>query len=225
LPGKVKTPPPPRRVQAPKTRREERDRRGLWLIVGAVAVLAVVGAAAAFFLTRDDSSASESVAQAMQDAGWSYKTYQGLPAGVHISNPNATPKEWNSFPPTSGPHYGQWVIWGEYDQPVRLAQSVHNLEHGGIVIFYGSGVSQDEISKLRSFYREDAAAMLLAPLPRLGDKIALTAWYAPDPASGKSQGILAEGTTFNEDAFRTFRDTYRFKGPERIPPESLQPGS
>jgi Protein of unknown function (DUF3105) len=212
-------------VQAPKTRKEERDRRGLWLIVGAVAVLALVGAAAAYFLTRSDDSPSESVAQAMEAAGCTYKTYPGLPAGVHISNPNATPKEWNSFPPTSGPHYGQWVIWGEYDQPVRLAQSVHNLEHGGIVMFYGSDVSQDEITKLRSFYREDATAMLLAPLPRLGNKIALTAWYSADPASGDSQGILAECTSFNEDAFRTFRDTYRFKGPERIPPESLQPGT
>jgi hypothetical protein len=212
-------------VQAPKTRKEERDRRGLWLIVGAVAALVLVGAAAAYFLARGDDSPSESVAQAMEGAGCTYKTYPGLPAGVHISNPNATPKEWNSFPPTSGPHYGQWVIWGEYDQPVRLAQSVHNLEHGGIVIFYGSGVSQDEITKLRSFYREDAAAMLLAPLPRLGNKIALSAWYSSDPASGDSQGILAECTGFNEDAFRTFRDTYRFKGPERIPPESLQPGT
>ena len=212
-------------MQAPKTRKEERDRRGLWLIVGAVAALVLVGAAAAFFLTRGDDSLSESVAQAMEAAGCTYKTYPGLPAGVHISNPNATPKEWNSFPPTSGPHYGQWVIWGEYDQPVRLAQSVHNLEHGGIVMFYGSGVSQDEITKLRSFYREDATAMLLAPLPRLGNKIALSAWYSSDPASGESQGILAECTGFNEDAFRTFRDTYRFKGPERIPPESLQPGT
>ena len=92
-------PPPPRRVQAPKTRKEERDRRGLWLIVGAVVVLAVVGAAAAYFLTRGDDSPSESVAQAMEAAGCTYKTYPGLPAGVHISNPNATPKEWNSFPP------------------------------------------------------------------------------------------------------------------------------
>ena len=212
-------------MQAPKTRKEERDRRGLWLIVGAVAVLALVGAAAAYFLTRGDDSQSESVAQAMQAAGCTYKTSPGLPAGVHISNPNATPKEWNTFPPTSGPHYGQPVIWGEYDQPIRLAQSTHNLEHGGIVMLYGSDVSQDEITKLRSFYREDATAMLLAPLPRLGNKIALTAWYAADPASGKSQGILAECSAVNEGAFRSFRDTYRFKGPERVPSESLQPGT
>ena len=121
------------------------------------------------------------------------------------------------------------MIWGEYDEPVRLAQAVHNLEHGGIVMYYGSDVPDEEITKLRSFYRSDPAAMLLSPLPRLGDKIALTAWYAPtvdgEVRSTTSQGILAECTQFDENAFESFRDAYRFQGPERIPPESLQPGS
>jgi hypothetical protein len=154
---------------------------------------------------------------------------KGEPSGVHIANPAATPKEWNSFPPTSGPHYGQSVIWGAYDEPVRLAQAVHNLEHGGIVMYYGSDVPDEEITKLRTFYRSDPTAMLLSPLPRLGDKIALTAWYAPtkdgQPVTDESQGILAECTQFDENAFESFRDAYRFQGPERIPPESLQPGS
>jgi len=199
------------------------------VILAAVLVLAAVAGAAAYFLLAGDDSKSESVAQAMSDAGCSYKTFAGEASGVHIANPAATPKEWNSFPPTSGPHYGQWVIWGEYDEPVRLAQAVHNLEHGGIVMYYGSDVPAEEIAQLRNFYRSDPAAILLSPLPRLGDKIALTAWYAPtegdDVLVDDSQGILAECTSFDENAFEAFRDAYRFQGPERIPPESLQPGS
>ena len=215
-------------MQAPKTRKDEPDRRGPLLILAAALVLAAV-AGAAFFLLRGGESATESVPQAMRDAGCTYQTFKGAGTGVHISNPAATPKEWNSFPPTSGPHFGQWVLWGEYDQPVQLARAVHNLEHGGIVMYYGSDVSDEEIAKLRSFYRSDPTAMLLAPLPRLGDKIALTAWYAPDKGGQvqveASQGILAECTRFDENAFESFRDAYRFQGPERIPPESLQPGS
>jgi hypothetical protein len=216
-------------VQAPKTRKEQRDRRGLWVILAAVLVLAAVAGAAAFFLLGGGDSKTESVAQAMRNAGCTYRVFEGVPPGAHIPNPAATPKAWNSFPPTSGPHYAQWVIWGEYDEPVRLAQAVHNLEHGGIVMYYGSDVSDEEITRLRSFYRSDPTAMLLSPLPRLGDKIAVTAWYAPtkdgQPVVDESQGILAECTQFDQNAFESFRDAYRFQGPERIPPESLQPGS
>ena len=223
LARKPRTPQPPRRVQAPKTRKDERSKRGLLFVLVAALALALVGAAAgAYFVLRDDSS--ESAETAMTNAGCTFRTFPALPAGVHISNPNATPKEWNSFPPTSGPHYGQWVIWGAYDQPVRLAESVHNLEHGGIVIFYGDDVPAEEVEKLSGFWREDPVAMLLAPLPRLGNKIAVTAWYTPNPGEANGNGILAECTRFNEGAFKAFRDAYRFKGPERIPPESLQPG-
>jgi hypothetical protein len=199
------------------------------VIAAAVLVLAAVAGAAAYFLLGGDESKSESVSQAMSDAGCTYRVLDGAPSGVHIANPAATPKEWNSFPPTSGPHFGQWVIWGEYDEPVRLAQAVHNLEHGGIVMYYGSDVPAEEVAQLRNFYRSDPAGMLLSPLPRLGDKIALTAWYAPTEGDevlvDESQGILAECTDFDENAFEAFRDAYRFQGPERIPGESLQPGS
>ena len=216
-------------MQAPRTRKDERDRRGFWLILAAALGLAAVAGAAAFLLLRGGESKAESVPQAMRAAGCTYQTFKGAGTGVHISNPEATPKAWNSFPPTSGPHFGQWVLWGEYDQPVQLARAVHNLEHGGIVMYYGSEVPDEEIAKLRSFYRSDSTAMLLSPLPRLGDKIALTAWYAPTKDGQvqieASQGILAECTRFDEKAFETFRDAYRFQGPERIPPESLQPGT
>lgn len=216
-------------MQAPKTRKDERDRRGLWLLLGAVAVLAVAGAAAFFLLRGGGESKVESVSQAMRAAGCTYRTFKGSGTGVHIANPAATPKEWNSFPPTSGPHYGEWVLWGEYDQPVQLARAVHNLEHGGIVMYYGSDVPDEEVAKLRSFYRSDTTAMLLSPLPRLGDKIALTAWYAPTKLGQvqieASQGILAECTRFDENAFETFRDAFRFQGPERVPPENLQLGT
>jgi hypothetical protein len=229
LAKKPRTPPPPRRVQAPQTRKTERDRRGLWLVLGALVLAAVVGGAA-FLLLRGGESPDESVAEAMRAAGCTYRTVPGLAAGTHISDPDAEPEEWNTFPPTSGPHFGQWVIWGEYEEPVRLAEAVHNLEHGGIVMYYGDDVPEEEVAALRRFYREDPTAMLLSPLPRLGDKIALTAWFAQvqqgeEQLAGTSQGILAQCTSFDERAFEAFRDQYRFQGPERIPPESLEPGS
>jgi hypothetical protein len=166
----------------------------------------------------------------MRAAGCTFRTFTGLDPGVHISDPEATPEEWNSFPPTSGPHFGQWVIWGDYDEPVRLAEAVHNLEHGGIVMYYGDDVPEEQVAAVRRFYRDDPTAVLLSPLARLGDKIALTAWFAPaEEGEGQladtTQGLLAECTRFDESAFEAFRDAYRFQGPERIPPESLEPGT
>jgi hypothetical protein len=55
--------------------------------------------------------------------------------------------------------------------------------------------------------------MIVGPLPTLGDKIAITAWTH-----------IATCRQFNREAFTTFRDAYRYKGPERLPKESLQPG-
>ena len=128
-------------------------------------------------------------------------------------------------PADERPHYGQWVIWGEYDQPVRLAQSVHNLEHGGIVIFYGPRCRRTRSrSCARSTARPGRDAARAAAAPRgqdRGHRLVL----ADDRRAHNSQGILAECTSFDEDAFRAFRDAYRYKGPERIPPESLQPGT
>jgi len=54
----------------------------------------------------------------------------------------------------------------------------------------------------------------MAPLPKLGDKIALTAWTH-----------LASCSTFDESAFKAFRDAYRGKGPERFPVSQLTPGT
>ena len=194
------------------------------MVVAAALVLAVLaGAGAGAYLLLRGDSGSEQAAAALRNAGCTFRTFPAL-EGVHVDQEDGVLKEWNSFPPTSGPHFGQWVIWGIYDEPVSLTQATHNLEHGGMVVWYGSDVPPSTVAQLRSFYLEDPVGVLVSPLPRLGDKIAATAWNAPPEGSG-GQGILAECTTFDEDAFNAFRDEYRFKGPERFSPEQLQPGT
>ena len=61
-----------------------------------------------------------------------------------------TKPKWNSSPPTSGPHYGQTAVWGSYDEEVPLVQTVHNLEHGGVVIHYGPDVPEAEVAALQA---------------------------------------------------------------------------
>jgi hypothetical protein len=120
---------------------------------------------------------------------------------------------YGSFPPTSGPHMPRWVRWGTYAQPVSELEAVHNLEHGGIVVQVGRGVAPATLRRIRAWVAASPNGMLLAPLPALGSRVALTAWTA-----------LASCRGFDPAAFGAFRDVYRFKGPERFSPGDLAPG-
>jgi len=242
LARKARTPTPPRRaVQAPKVRTtqrtstpEEDRKRLLLLVIIAASGLLALGAVVAFLAFgtggSSDGGDSESFAQQMSDAGYTYKTYPGLKNnGSHADVPTVDTKvKWNSNPPTSGPHYGQWAVYNFYDSPVPLTMSTHNLEHGAIVIHYGPKVPQSELSKLREFYNDDPNAIVVAPLPTAGNKIYASAWYYDESKQGDKnyygEGEQISGTKVDQDALKAFRDKFRYKGRERIPAENLQPG-
>ena len=189
-------------------------------MIAIVVVLVVVGIAVGGYLAFGKSSSTSSakgtssqLAAAMAAAGCTLHTYPSAGRG-HITtlDPNP-PIKYNSFPPTSGKHYYVPAVWGSYDAPVSEYQAIHNLEHGGIVIQYGKGVSEDTVSQVGDFYQSDPVGLLVAPLPKLGNKVALTAWTH-----------LALCPGFDEKAFKAFRDAYRYQGPEKFPPNALQPG-
>jgi hypothetical protein len=56
-----------------------------------------------------------------------------LPA-VHV--PIGSAIEWDSNPPSSGPHYPIWAAYTSYSSPVPRGYYVHDLEHGAIVFLY-----------------------------------------------------------------------------------------
>lgn len=55
---------------------------------------------------------------------------------IHIAFGSPSPVPYNSTPPTSGPHYDNLVAWGIYDEPQRYEHLVHNLEDGGVIVYY-----------------------------------------------------------------------------------------
>jgi hypothetical protein len=227
---KDRAPNPPKRPQAPQRRTgpsrpgEKRDQRRLLYILAASGLLLLAVVLGAIFLMRGDD---EDIAATMEAAGCEVQVVQAQ-EGDHTAELNATddPK-WNTDPPTSGPHFPTPAVYGEYDTPLKIAQVVHNLEHGAVYILYGDDVPENVIAQLRELYSDDPAGMLLAPYPKLGDEIALGAWTVPDdfePGDTDGRAYLATCPRYEEDAFRTFRDEMRFRGPERFLREDLQPG-
>ncbi|MBA2463321.1 MAG: DUF3105 domain-containing protein [Actinobacteria bacterium] len=227
---KDRVPNPPKRPQAPQRRHTATDpavaarrRRNLLYALGAASLLALAIVLGAVFLSGSESSER----QVLEDAGCTLQTFPAL-KGTHVANPDAKPK-WNSSPPTSGPHSPTPAVWGSYNDPVELIQSVHNLEHGGVVIHYGPDVPEQTVTQIKDFYNEDPNGLIVAPLPSLKpkDAIMLSAWTAPERGAGADdgRGYLARCTKFDEKAFSKFVDEHRYKGPERVPAELLTPGS
>jgi len=221
-------------VQAPKQRAAERtpaERRTLlYLLIFSAAGLVMVGAVVAFVALAGGGGNGSS---AISSKYCVEQAYPGLSA-KHLGSPDAKVK-YNSFPPSSGPHYQQPAPWGRYPDPVKQPILVHNLEHGGIIIQYGSGVSEDDVKKLDSFYQDDPYGLVVAPYPKLGSKIALTAWNEPVYESGADSGFkdadpgkgyVLTCTKFDEGAFSEFRDTRRNKAGERYASvKEMAPGS
>jgi hypothetical protein len=90
---------------------------------------------------------------------WFYREYNAPKPGEFFSDlgrdhvPLGTVSEYNSNPPTSGPHYEEWTKAGIYDEPLDDRNLIHSLEHGYIIVSYNCNVpeTQDKSWKFPSF--------------------------------------------------------------------------
>jgi hypothetical protein len=218
---KSRVPAPPKRVvQAPRPYQAPRDPRRtrlLFLALGAAIVVAAAAVGIAMAVTGGSGAADEGVSGSCVRQTFSpqgRKHVQQLSKGFR----------YNSTPPTSGPHFATPAVWNVYDRPVEQFRLVHNLEHGGVVVQYGSGVPQATVGEIVDWYSNDPRGLVVAPLPAeleqespaLRSKVALTAWTH-----------LMTCSRFDEGAFDDFIDDYRGPqgdGPEKFPLDALQPG-
>ena len=214
---KSQVPTPPRPVQAPKRRdapRGPRDPRQTKLLLAglgggvlvAVAVVIVV-------LVAGGGDGKKSSGPVTVSAGCVEQSFPSMGRN-HVLEVKPD-FEYNSFPATSGPHYPETAIYNAYGEPVPQIRLLHNLEHGAVIVQYGDKVAPSAVDELIRWYRDDPNGIIVAPLPELGGKFAATAWTQ----------LLTCSQGFDEKAFSDFRDSYRYKGPERFNPDTMAPGS
>jgi len=228
---KSRVPPPPRTTQGPQQRAAGPQRRvesggqrrfNVWWIVLGVAILLAVAGAAIALTTRGAGAQSTGA-----DGPCMRQTFP--PMGRQHINKLAADFRYNSYPPTSGPHYPPGpkapVVWNVYDAPLDEVAVVHNLEHGGVVVQYGSDVPDATVQQIIDWYQASPNALVVAPLPAdiratppagASKKIFLTSWTH-----------LMTCPTFDKGAFDRFRDDYRGPtgdAPEKFPLSELTPG-
>ncbi len=123
----------------------------------------------------------------------------------HIATDSKKP-EYNSNPPTSGPHFGTPASWGVYDKELPDQQVVHNLEHGGVWITYNSDLEKEAIEKLKEIAGSYKSKVIMSARAANDSKIALASW-----------GRLLKLSSYDEEKIKDFVSRMRNKGPESIP--------
>lgn len=116
--------------------------------------------------------------------------------------------QYNSNPPTSGPHFATPAEWGVYREEIPDQVLIHNLEHGGVWISYRPGIASSVIERLEAIGREFGRKVIMAPRAANDSDIALAAWGRLD--------TFAE-SEFSEERVRAFIKAWRNKGPEFVP--------
>ena len=198
-------------------------RLNLWFVALGVAIIVAAAIVGIVLATRSGSAEASG-----PDGACNRQTFP--PMGRQHVPKLSSDFRYNSYPPTSGPHYPPGpkapAVWNLYDKPVDETALVHNLEHGGIVIQYGADVPASTVAQIANWYQSsDPNGIVIAPIwpsiqatapPDASKKIFLTAWTH-----------LMTCPTFDKGAFDSFRDDYRGPNgdaPEKFPLDQLRQG-
>ncbi|MDQ3327213.1 MAG: DUF3105 domain-containing protein [Chloroflexota bacterium] len=184
-------------VEASRASVEHQQQRQKYLVLGlsGLALLLLVGAFA-FFASRSSTNiAATDSGQVPPDT-----TSKGFPdlGNVHIQASQAGTIEYNSNPPTSGPHFPSLASAGWHDEPVQQEYVVHNLEDGYVAIHYRPDLPAQQKQQLQALVQEYGDKIIAVPSPSLTSPIALAAWTRLDTLSG-----------FDEQRIRNFVQAYR----------------
>ena len=144
---------------------------GTTLAIVGIGALVIAGLSAIVIFALLAPGASESVGVA-----------QAMDGRQHIATGSAG-GPYSSTPAASGPHWDTPLEWGVYTSGQPQESVIHNLEHGGIVIWYRADqVSAEQVAALEHYTRSwngtERFKVLVAPWSGsdFGHPIAIVAW-------------------------------------------------
>ena len=158
-------------------------------VTGALLVVAVLGVV--LFATNVFGSDKLAGMKTLVKNGTCVETEFAKSMGrEHTSNPKTKIVYTQSDPPTSGKHYQVPPPLMIYDEPVPQWILLHALEHGNILVQYGSKVSAKDKAALRAAVLNHRARTLMAPYPKLGGRVVYTAWQRMLSCKGFQEDAL-----------------------------------
>lgn len=122
------------------------------------------------------------------------------------------PGQYNSDPPTSGPHYAQEAETGFFDTNIYTYPAgylVHNLEHGYVIFWYNCDLLDESAcselkSNIRSVMNELGGTKMIAyPWPSIDVPLVMTSW-----------GRLQKFETFDAEKAKAFYKANLNRAPE-----------
>jgi hypothetical protein len=97
---------------------------------------------------------------------------------VHVALGASTPP-YNSDPPTSGWHTAELAPWGSHVEVQHDQQLVHNMEDGGVILWYANGTLEENrahVAALEAVVPRAYARVVIAPRDGMPTTYAATAW-------------------------------------------------
>lgn len=189
-----------RRAQASRQRRaitEQRKQKNkvIYAIIGALAVGGIAVAVIWFGLIKSDPA----------PVGFEVPLLPGLHNPPYIYTQDILVGEQQvRIPPTSGNHFEVLSAWGFLGRPLVAEQVVHNMEHGGIVLWYQPGNPQLAGSVNRLLNDMGDQCMVAGSYADMSYPVVATAWGRALPLE-----------SFDAVEILAFTNAYRGKtGPE-----------
>ena len=183
-------------MSEPRKRRSRVARKNpLPFLYGGIAIVGVLVVGMIIFVVLNRDTAADVPIEVLTDEG-----------SDHVAVGAAV--EYQSDPPASGNHWPSTAAWGFFrDTPPPDENLVHNLEHGGVIIWYDpQQVTEEQSQQLFDIYREliqIERRVILTVREGMESPIALTAW---------NHRLRLDSV--DEAAIRSFFDQRILLGPE-----------